>query len=89
MFDHADTVLSRREMDVIKLVAEGYSNQQIARALFITTHTVKNHVHNILIKLQLNNRLAAAIWYRERARALESISSRGFDPIRLQLVQCR
>jgi DNA-binding NarL/FixJ family response regulator len=48
--------LTPREMDIIKLVRQGLSNREIARALFIALPTVKNHIHNILEKLQVRRR---------------------------------
>ena len=58
--------LTTREMDIISLIAEGLPNKEIAQRLFIETQTVKNHVHNILDKLQLHNRLEAVQYARER-----------------------
>lgn len=58
--------LTGRELDVINLIAEGMSNKEIARRLFIETQTVKNHVHNILEKLQLHSRFEAVQYARER-----------------------
>ncbi len=58
--------LTIRELDVINLIAEGLSNKSIAQKLFIETQTVKNHVHNILDKLQLQNRLEAVQYAREQ-----------------------
>ncbi|MFO7891810.1 MAG: response regulator transcription factor [bacterium] len=58
--------LTVRELDVIKLIAEGLSNKEIAKRLFIETQTVKNHIHNILDKLQLHNRFEAVQYARER-----------------------
>ena len=52
--------MSRREREVIDLIAEGLSNKEIARRLHIATDTVKSHVHNILEKLALHNRLQIA-----------------------------
>jgi len=52
--------LSQREREVIDLIAEGLSNKEIARRLHIATDTVKSHVHNILEKLALHNRLQIA-----------------------------
>ena len=54
--------LSERELEVIALVAEGLSNQEIADRLFISERTVRNHVGNILAKLQLANRTQAALY---------------------------
>lgn len=52
--------LSRRELNVLELVEQGHSNKRIAEMLFLSLHTVKNHVHNILQKLQVRNRTEAA-----------------------------
>jgi DNA-binding NarL/FixJ family response regulator len=54
--------LTRRELEVLRLVADGLSNKEIATTLFITEGTVKNHVHNALEKLQLENRTQAAAY---------------------------
>ncbi len=54
--------LTRRELEVLQLVADGLSNKEIATSLFITEGTVKNHVHNALEKLQLENRTQAAAY---------------------------
>jgi DNA-binding NarL/FixJ family response regulator len=52
--------LTSREEDVLRLINEGFTNQEIADKLFIECGTVKNHVHNILKKLEVNNRHEAA-----------------------------
>jgi ATP/maltotriose-dependent transcriptional regulator MalT len=56
------TVLSPRERDVLVLLAAGHSNRAIAEALFISLPTVKGHVRNILTKLGLESRTAAAAY---------------------------
>jgi len=56
------TQLSARELDVLKLVAEGKDNAEIAAQLFISPKTVKNHISNILMKLQISNRIQAAVY---------------------------
>jgi DNA-binding NarL/FixJ family response regulator len=54
--------LSEREVEVMRLVAEGMDNGAIAEALFISPQTVKNHISNILAKLQMDNRIQAAVY---------------------------
>jgi len=58
--------LTRREREVIALLEEGLSNKEIAARLQIELQTVKNHVHNILEKLQLDSRREAARYAREQ-----------------------
>jgi len=50
------TLLTTREIEVLREITTGASNQEIAKRLFISVNTVKNHVHNILQKLELDNR---------------------------------
>jgi DNA-binding NarL/FixJ family response regulator len=52
-----DTPLSARELEVLQLVAKGLSNSDISAHLFISEHTVKSHLKNILSKLHLENRV--------------------------------
>ena len=58
----AVTALTPRELDVLKLVAQGLSNADIARRLVLSDHTVHRHLANILGKLNLSSRAAAAAW---------------------------
>ena len=60
--DEAVSVLTPRELDVLKLVAQGLSNPDIARRLNRSEHTVHRHLANILRKLSLSSRTAAAAW---------------------------
>src|SRR6266849_601435 len=53
--------LTEREMEVLKLVARGMNNRDIAKELFISENTVKNHVRNILEKLQIHSRMEAVM----------------------------
>jgi DNA-binding NarL/FixJ family response regulator len=63
--DAAETIraeLSEREIEVLKLIANGKDNAQIAADLHISPKTVKNHISNILMKLQIENRIQAAVF---------------------------
>jgi two-component system NarL family response regulator len=62
--------LTEREMEVLKQVARGLQNKEIAKALFISENTVKNHIRNILEKLQLHSRMEAVV-YAVREKMLE------------------
>ena len=57
----ATTPLSERELQVLRLVAEGKGNQEIGEALYIGQSTVRNHISSILMKLQVDNRVQAAV----------------------------
>jgi DNA-binding NarL/FixJ family response regulator len=56
------TELSERETEVLRLIANGKDNAQIAGELHISPKTVKNHISNILMKLQIENRIQAAVY---------------------------
>jgi two-component system NarL family response regulator len=62
--------LTAREMEVLRQVARGMNNRDIARELYISENTVKNHVRNILEKLQLHSRMEAVV-YAVREKLLE------------------
>ena len=53
--------LTPRELEVLDLLARGLDNSEIASALFLSQHTIKNHVSSILTKLQVENRIQAAV----------------------------
>ncbi|MBN1311160.1 MAG: winged helix-turn-helix transcriptional regulator [Anaerolineae bacterium] len=57
--------LSERELDVLRLLAKGHSNPQIAEQLYISLNTVKAHVKNIFSKLEVNNRSQAILKAQE------------------------
>ena len=54
--------LSDREIEVLRLLAAGKGNAEIAQELFISPKTVKNHIASILVKLQIENRIQAAVY---------------------------
>jgi DNA-binding NarL/FixJ family response regulator len=56
-----DPHLSNRELEVLGLMAEGMANHEIAAALVISASTVRNHISSILLKLQVENRVEAAV----------------------------
>jgi DNA-binding NarL/FixJ family response regulator len=57
----AGAELTPRELEVLEMLARGMDNPEIARALYLSQHTVKNHVSSILLKLQVANRIQAAV----------------------------
>jgi DNA-binding NarL/FixJ family response regulator len=64
--------LTERELDVLRLVAKGLSNRDVAHRLAISENTVKNHVRNMLEKLQLHSRMEAVMYaVREKLVELE------------------
>ena len=62
--------LTDREMEVLKLVAQGMNNRDIAKELYISENTVKNHIRNILEKLHLHSRMEAVV-YAVREKMIE------------------
>ena len=64
-------MLSNRELQILEYVRQGLSNKEIARVLGIEAQTVKNHVHNLLAKLEVRSRgQAAALGRKPSLRAL-------------------
>ena len=62
--------LTHRELDILKLVARGRLNREIAAELYISENTVRNHIRNILDKLQMHSRMEAAM-YAVRQRLID------------------
>jgi DNA-binding NarL/FixJ family response regulator len=69
-------VLTARELEVLKLVARGMSNKDVADQLFISENTVKNHVRNLLEKLHLHSRMEA-VMYAVRKHLLDPHQAEG------------
>ena len=69
-FDSVFTSLSKREAEVMDLIASGRSNGEIARELFLSEKTVKNHVNRIYAKLRVGTRAAAITLWQARRRPL-------------------
>jgi LuxR family transcriptional regulator of csgAB operon len=55
-------ILTQREIEILSLVAVGAKNEEIAERLFISPNTVKTHIYNIFKKINVTNRLQAALW---------------------------
>ena len=62
--DHADS-LSRRELEILALLGQGRTNQEIAQSLFLSEGTVRNHISRILAQLGVHDRTQAALWAKE------------------------
>ena len=67
--------LSNRELEVLKLVSEHYTNREIADTLVIADCTVETHLHHILSKLRVHSRHAAARAYLDAATRTNSASN--------------
>ena len=62
-FHYEDYNISRRELEIIRLIADGLSNKEIASQLFLSEGTVRNYLSSILDKLQLRDRTQVAVFY--------------------------
>lgn len=62
-FDYSTYEINDRELEIIKLIAEGYSNREIAQTLFLSEGTVRNYLSSILDKLDLRDRTQVAVFY--------------------------
>ncbi|WP_353893788.1 LuxR C-terminal-related transcriptional regulator [Proteinivorax hydrogeniformans] len=60
--EHSLNVLSKKENEVINLLLEGYEDKEIAKRLYISDKTVRNHISNILKKVSLKNRTQLVLW---------------------------
>lgn len=57
-------LLTRRELQIMELLADGATNMQIASSLFVSEHTIKSHLYNVFKKIDVKNRLQASNWAR-------------------------
>jgi len=64
--------LTPREIEILKLISNGYSNKEIAQKLFLSEKTVKNHVYNIFKKLDVKDRTQAAIYMLKNETILQN-----------------
>ncbi|MCG1024693.1 response regulator transcription factor [Dehalobacter sp.] len=65
----AEDLFSDREMDIIKLISKGLANREIAKELYVSEGTVKNHITSILNKTELEHRTQIAIYYLTGSRS--------------------
>ena len=68
--------LTEREREVVRLVAQGKSNREIADALVVTKRTIETHINNILYKLGLSSRAQIVVWAVERGLATHNLAHR-------------
>jgi two-component system, NarL family, response regulator DegU len=66
--DDSISALTKREMEILRLVAEGLTNEEIGKKIFISEKTVKTHLTNIFDKLKVNNRFKAALMLMGQSR---------------------
>jgi DNA-binding NarL/FixJ family response regulator len=71
-----EDALSPREQEVLRLVAEGRANKQIARALGISERTVKSHLGSVFRQIGVADRTSAALWARDHLSGLKAESSK-------------
>jgi DNA-binding NarL/FixJ family response regulator len=71
-YNDAISTLTKRETEILKLVAEGLTNEEIGKKIFISEKTVKTHLTNIFDKLKVNNRFKAALLIMGHTANLES-----------------
>jgi DNA-binding CsgD family transcriptional regulator len=66
--------LTARERDILALIAQGHSNATIAARLFVSPHTVRNHITHIFAKLQVADRAEAIVRAREAGLGRDGVS---------------
>ena len=66
VFDYSAYDINERELEIIELIAKGYSNKEIASELFLSEGTVRNYLSSILDKLQLRDRTQVAVFYQHK-----------------------
>jgi LuxR family transcriptional regulator of csgAB operon len=71
LFPAETTLLTRKEIDTLKLLVGGHSNNHIARTLNVSPHTVKTHVYNLFRKLHVGNRVQAVHWALQNIEGVE------------------
>jgi two-component system response regulator DegU len=76
-YDDGIDALTKREKEILKLVAEGMTNEEIGKKIFISEKTVKTHLTNIFDKLKVNNRFKAALVIMGHASNLEPAATAG------------
>ncbi len=71
LFPPETTLLTRKEIDTLKLLVGGHSNNHIARTLSVSPHTVKTHIYNLFRKLHVGNRVQAVHWALQNIEGVE------------------
>lgn len=64
--DHLDLPLTKREREVLHLVAKGHSDREVAGTLVISPRTVNRHLSNIFVKLEVPGRVAAVVYAMQK-----------------------
>ena len=80
--DEEEKVLTSREVEVLQLIAEGYTNKEIAKLLFITEKTVSNHRLNIMKKLDIHDVASLTRWAISQGIISENSVIRKRQPLR-------
>lgn len=70
-----ENLLTKREIEIVRLIVSGFSNQDIANKLYISTNTVKTHVSNLYKKINVKNRVQAILWASENLSPLGHVES--------------